>query len=69
MLDKSTNCLRFCSYPVFVSLLTAQKMQFSIKDFLSICDQIRRKLRFWSHLLKKSLTENFIFCAMALSKP
>ena len=23
-----------------------------------------RKLRIWSHLLKKSLTENFIFCAM-----
>ena len=24
-------------------------------------DQIRRKLRIWSHLLKKSLMENFIF--------
>ena len=36
-------------------------MIFSIKDFLSKCDQIRRKLRIWSHLLKKSLMENFIF--------
>ena len=39
-------------------------MKFSIKDFFSKCDQIRRKLRIWSHLLKKSLMENFIFCAM-----
>ena len=39
-------------------------MKFSIKDFFSKCDQIRRKLRIWSHLLKKSLMENFIFCAV-----
>ena len=43
---------------------TAQKMKFSIKDFCSKCGQIRRKLRIWSHLLKKSLMENFIFCAV-----
>ena len=45
--------------------LTVQKMKFSIKDFFSKCDQIRRKLRIWSHLLKKSLMENFIFCAVS----
>ena len=39
-------------------------MKFYIKDFFSKCDQIRRKLRIWSLLLKKSLTENFIFCAV-----
>ena len=39
--------------------VTAQKMKFSIKDFFSKCDQIRRKLGIWSHLLKKSLMENF----------
>ena len=39
-------------------------MKFSIKDFFSKCDQIRRKLRIWSHLLKKSLMENFIFCPL-----
>ena len=39
-------------------------MKFSNKDFFSKCDQIRRKLWIWSHLLKKSLLENFIFCAM-----
>ena len=39
---------------------TAQKMKFSIKDFFSKYDKIRRKLRIWSHLLKKPLMENFI---------
>ena len=39
-------------------------MKFSIKDFFRKYDQILRKLRICSHLLKKSLTENFIFCAM-----
>ena len=43
---------------------TAQKMKFSIKGFFSTCDQIRRKLQIWSHLLKKSLMVNFIFCAV-----
>ena len=39
-------------------------MKFSIKDFFSKCDQIRRNLRIWSHLLKKPLMGNFIFCAV-----
>ena len=38
-------------------------MKFSIKDFYSKYDRIRRKLRIWSHLLQKSLMEN-IFCAV-----
>ena len=33
-------------------------MKFSIKDFFSNYDQI------WSHLLKKSLLKNVIFCAV-----
>ena len=37
------------------------KIKFSIKDFFSKCDQIRRKPRIWSYLLKKSLMGNFIF--------
>ena len=40
----------------------AQKMNFFIKDFYSKCDLV--KLRIWSHLLKKSLMENFIFCTL-----
>ena len=43
-------------------------MKFSIKDFFRKCDQIRRKLWIWSHLLKKSLIENFIFCAVIAHK-
>ena len=39
-------------------------MKFSIKDFFSKCDQIISFLQIWSHLLKKSLMENFIFCAV-----
>ena len=41
-----------------------KKMKFFIKDFSCECDQIRRKLKIWSHLMKKSLMENFIFCAV-----
>ena len=47
--------------------VTAQKMKFSITDFFSKCDQIRSKLRIWSHLLKKFLMENFIFCAVCIA--
>ena len=47
--------------------LTAQKMKLSVKNFFSKCDQIRRKLQIWSHLLKKSLMKNFIFCAVSKS--
>ena len=39
-------------------------MKFSINDFSSKCDQIRSFLRIWSHLLEKSLMENFIFYAV-----
>ena len=39
-------------------------MKFSIKDFFSKWDQIRSFLRIWSHLLKNSVMENFIFCAV-----
>ena len=48
--------------------IAATKMKFSIKDFFSKCDQICSFLRIWSHLLKKSLMENFIFkqCILAL---
>ena len=48
----------------YITRNTAQNMKFSIKDFFSKCDQIRRKLRIWSHLLDKFLMGNFIFCAV-----
>ena len=46
---------RFPSYKLY------KATKFYIKDFFRKCDQIRRKLQIWSNLLKKSLTENFIF--------
>ena len=39
-------------------------MKISIKDIFSKCDQNLKKLRIGSHLLKKSLMENFNFCAV-----
>ena len=45
-------------------IITAQKMRFFIKDFFSKSDQIRSFLRIWSHLLKRSLMESIIFCAV-----
>ena len=44
-----------------LTINNVQKMKFYIEDFLSKCDQIRRKLRIWSHLLKKSLMETSFF--------
>ena len=43
-------------------------MKFSIKNFWSKYDEIRRKLQILSYLLKKSVMENFIFCAVLLSQ-
>ena len=57
LIQSRFNHLRVTSTEV----ITAQKMKFSIQDFFRKCDQIRRKLQILSHLLKKSLTENFIF--------
>ena len=52
---KIPNTDNFYTVNIFVD--TAQKMKFSIKD-------LSRKLRIWSHLLKISLMENFIFCTV-----
>ena len=56
------------SFYQVLMILTAQKMKFAIKDFFSKCDQIRSFLRICSHLLKKSLTESFILCAVSVRK-
>ena len=50
--------------PASAAKSTAEKVKLTIKDFFSNCDQIRWKQRLWSHLLRKSLLENFIFCAV-----
>ena len=52
-------------YKAFIPL--HKKIKFFIKDFFSKCDQIRSFLGIWSHLLKKSLMENFHFlCSVRL---
>ena len=64
------NCSLWCCDYYYLSsclvICTAQKMKLFVKEFFSKYDQIRRKLRIWSHLLKKSLMENFIFCAVLI---
>ena len=62
----SKSGIKVVNYSIYSEAdLTAQKIKFSIKDFFSKYDQIRTKLRIWLNLLKKSLTENFIFCAVS----
>ena len=61
-LNSQQQFINLQSFIVFFS--TAQKMKFFIKNLFSKCDQIRQKLRIWSHLLKKSLIENLFFCTV-----
>ena len=52
----------------YLLINTAQRMKFSIKDFFSKYDQIRRKLRILSHLLKKYLIETSFFVQCKIFK-
>ena len=61
LLLKLVQALKKCFHSSKAGSGTAQKMKFSIKDFFSKCDQSRGFLWIWSHLLKKSLMENFTF--------
>ena len=58
----------FTHNSIKLTINTALKTKFSIKDFFSKCDQIHTKQKqwIWSHLLKKPLMENSIFCAVLL---
>ena len=52
------------SYENLMNISLHKKLKFfSIKDFFSKRDQIRKNLRIWSRLLKKFLMKNFIFWA------
>ena len=44
--------------------INAQKMNFFVKNLFTKFEHIRIKLQIYSHLLNKSLTENFIFCVV-----
>ena len=53
----------FDYYRFYDEGLTLHKRQsFAWRIIFSSCDHIRSILRIWSHLLKKSLMQNFIFC-------
>ena len=45
-----------------------KKMKLPIKDFFSKYDQVCRFLWIWSHLQRKSLMENFNFCAVQVEE-
>ena len=60
------NILQYAIQEWNLRVLSAQKMTLSIKEYFSKFDQNRRKLRIWSHVLKKSLMKNFIFCAVSI---
>ena len=49
---------------MLLTLFTAQKIKFSVNHLFSKSEQIRRELWNCLHLVKKSLMENFIFCAV-----
>ena len=59
--DKGLSSVKWPAIP------TAQKVEFFIRHFFSKCNQIRSFLRVCSHLPKKSLMENFIFCAVTIA--
>ena len=66
MVSPGTPHWRSLLVPVISSVKALhKKMKFSIKDVFCKCDQIRSFLWIWSHLLKKSLMENFIFLSSA----
>ena len=50
--------------PYWKTHCSAQKMKFLTRDFFSKCDHLHLHLQL--HLLKKSLMENFSYCALTL---
>ena len=61
--------LRIGAFPkILETMITIlnKKWSFPKKYFFSKFDQIRSFLRIWSHLLKKSFAENFIFSAVKI---
>ena len=64
-------CVCICAEPYVIwstqiAWTLHKKKKFSIKEFFSKYEQIHRTLQIWSHLLKKSLMENFIFHAVGV---
>ena len=64
LISNYSNSVLYCVFCFFRLIHTAQEKKFSITDFFSKSDQISRKLRTRSNLLKKSVMEDFIVCAV-----
>ena len=68
MVHPEESCSMFpASHISFLGENIAQKIQICIKESVSKCDQIHRKLQIFPYLLK-SLMENSIFCVMKQKK-
>ena len=59
-----TFCFNYFSTSQYSTHWYCTKMKFFIKHFFSECDQIRSFMQICSHLIKKSLMESFILCAV-----
>ena len=59
-------CLRL-KHVIGLQWWLRQKMKFSFKEFFDKCHQKPSFQRIWSHLMKKSLMENFIFPAVIVT--
>ena len=64
----STGKLRIYFPQNHLTIHSIKMTLFSIKDFFSKCVSKSSFIRIWSHLLKKSFMENFIFCEVNTSK-
>ena len=53
------------SHGLNILIHNVQNMMFPMRGFFSKYGQIHSFLPIWSHILKKSLMENFIFCAVS----
>ena len=56
------------SSPNYTTFIHCTKNEVSIQNFFRKSDWLGSKLPIWSHLLKKSLMKNFIFCAVILNE-
>ena len=67
--EKNSEYWHFLRSGIYSWLLSRNTiMNFFIKNFLSKYDQIRRKVLICSDFLRKSLMEDFTFCAMYWSE-
>ena len=57
-----------CFFPLAYENVQGKVKKSEHSKGLFTAQKIRRKLWIWSHLLKKCLMENFIFCAVVHMK-